>query len=166
MSYRDDHDAAIARIDALERDNAHLASDKLLLEAQLTRAREWLGGPRKRLALLLGGIATGAALAVGGFALGRSAAPEPPVVAAAVPPAPSLPATSGTMLGWDHLTGPWTIIATRCARRAGSREWPTAPARAGSLRPSWPMPTSVPTTPRGSSRGIAPMPTCAGSGKA
>jgi hypothetical protein len=114
VTYRDDHAAAIARIDALEHDNAGLARDNLLLEVQLARAREWLGGPRKRLALLLGGVAAAAAIAVGGYALGRSTTPDA-VVVAAVPPAPALPATSGTMLGWDHLTGPWTMRATRCA---------------------------------------------------
>ena len=86
--YRDDHQAARARLDVLEREHKLVVADNERLARELVSAKEWIGGPRRRLALAAGVIATVAAVGVAMFVAGRG---ERPVVAIAEPPPLPLP---------------------------------------------------------------------------
>lgn len=116
VSYRDDHDAALARADAAVREAKHLADDNARLTAELAAAKEWLGGPRMRI-LLVAGIATICiGLAVGALFYGRSTidCPAPP---ASAPVAAPLPQVIGVMVADGPVLGHWTLNATRCVPR-------------------------------------------------
>src|SRR5262245_45535345 len=96
MTYRDDHAAAIARIDALEHDQRKLAADNERLTHELAEAREWLGGPRRRAALLAGALGTATLFALAGLAIGRATYDPPPPPAPPRPPAP--PQVTGVLV--------------------------------------------------------------------
>jgi hypothetical protein len=121
VSYRDDHAAAIARIDALEHDhavlaaeNAQLAADKAQLAAELASAREWLGGPRKRQ------LAFGAAVAttISALFIGRGLVrvPAPVTIAESLPPPTAQ--SCGMVFGEGPRLGHFLMSATRCTSRS------------------------------------------------
>ena len=114
MSYRDDHDAAIARADAAVREAAQLAAENERLTAELAAAKEWLGGPRKR-AMLLGAIVlTALGLGAAGLAIGRCTV-EPVVIQ---PPPPKIyPKVVGVVFADGPEVGHWMMKATRCIPR-------------------------------------------------
>jgi hypothetical protein len=115
MSYRDDHDAALLRAEAAERDASILADANRQLAADLVQAREWLGGPRRRALALVVLFAAGALAMAVGIAIGRTTAPEPsaPELRRPTP----LPSTSGALVLDGPMLGHSTMIATRCAAR-------------------------------------------------
>lgn len=122
MSYRDDLDAAIMRAEAATRDHARLVEANHELERQLADAREWLGGPRRRILVVWGVgalcLAVGAAVAL----VVRSAV-EPPVRVA--PPArvePAAPQVFGTIAADGPQLGRWALNATRCVSRTDGIE--------------------------------------------
>ena len=122
MSFRDDHDAALMRADAAEREQKVLAAENERLAAELAAAREWLGGPSKR-AFLFGGILIlGIGLVLVGVVIGRRTVDEPAVVAAAAPREPRLPLVYGVVVGTGPDVGHWTFAATRCAPRGDGVE--------------------------------------------
>ena len=126
MSYRDDLDAAVARADAVDRENRQLAAENQRLEAELAEAREligrgsvWLGG--RRLKLLIAAIALGGfGLAVAAGIYGRATATCSTVIVARPPP--SSPFTIGTMVAEGPKLGHWTLNATRCVPRTDGIE--------------------------------------------
>ena len=123
MSFRDDHDAALMRADAAERERALLQMEVQHLEIQLTRAREWLGGPSKRAFLVGGLIVFGIGLALVGFLLGRMTV-EPTLDAprARANAAPLRPTVTGVIVADGPRVGHWTLAATRCAQRSDGIE--------------------------------------------
>src|SRR6188768_2313108 len=97
MSFRDDHDAALMRADAAEREQKVLAAENERLAAELADAREWLGGARKRAFLLGGLVVLGIGLVVVGLLIGRMTVDVPPPVRAVR--APKLPEVYGVIVG-------------------------------------------------------------------
>jgi hypothetical protein len=117
MTYRDDHDAAVMRADAADREAKRLAAENVRIAAELAEAREWLGGPRKRLFLGAGiGLAC-VALALGGAYVGRITAPDRVRVERRSAQDP-LPSVIGAMLANGPDLGSWTLTATRCVSRS------------------------------------------------
>lgn len=129
MSFRDDHDAALMRADAAERDRNILEAEKQRLEAELAAAREWLGGPSKRAFLLGGLVVLGVGLVLVGVMIGRGTASAPEVVR--VKPAPPLPSITGVIVADGWQVGHWTMIATRCTPRGDGVELTTIGSAAG-----------------------------------
>lgn len=117
VSYRDDHDATLARLAAVEREAKLAAADNLRLEKELVEAKEWLGGARRRWILLGGMVALNALVFIAGLMAGRTTAEraEPTVLQAAPPPV--LPAVYGVIVADGPDVGHWTLHATRCAVR-------------------------------------------------
>lgn len=115
MTYRDDHEAAVMRADAAERETARLAKDHERLAAELAAAKEWLGGPRRRMLLLAAVIAIGSVFGFCGVLLGRGTATCP--TCPTLPPPPTLPAIVGVMVADGPKVGHWTLTATRCVLR-------------------------------------------------
>ncbi len=126
MSYRDDLDAAVARADAVDRENGQLAAENQRLTAELAEAREligrgsvWLGGLRAK--LLLAGVAIGGiglAVATGIYGRVTATCEAPPVVRAP----PASPFTIGTMVADGPDLGHWILNATRCVPRTDGIE--------------------------------------------
>lgn len=118
VSYRDDHDAALARSDAAVREAKLLADDNARLAAELAAAKEWLGGPRMRILLVVGITATTIGLTVGALFYGRSSVecPVPQAARPAAAPAP-LPQVIGVIVADGPVFGHWTLNATRCVPR-------------------------------------------------
>jgi len=116
MTYRDDHAAAIARIDALEHEHRQLAGENERLTRDLADAREWLGGPRKRAALLLAALGGGALFVLVGLAIGRGISDSPHVVAAPTR-LPTTPQVTGVIIADGPKLGHWMLTATRCTIR-------------------------------------------------
>jgi hypothetical protein len=77
VSYRDDHEAAVMRADAADRERARLADENLRLVRELDTARAWLGGPRYRAMVFVGMLVVGAGLVAAGHAMGQSTAQCP-----------------------------------------------------------------------------------------
>lgn len=122
MSYRDDHDAALARADAAAHEARVLATENARLAAELAEAREWLGGPRKR-ALVLGGVvAVAAGFLLVGLGIGRATAPRPAADQPAAAPPPPLPQVFGVIVSEGPDLGDWTLSATRCVWRTDGIE--------------------------------------------
>jgi len=114
MSYRDDHAAAIARIDSLQREQRQLAAETERLTGELASAREWLGGPRKRIVLLVTGIASAIVLVLGGWMVGSNGG-EKTVYPIFVKP-PERPDIHGVLVASGSI-GHWVLVATRCVPR-------------------------------------------------
>lgn len=121
MSFRDDHDAALMRADAAERERKILEAETQRLAAELASAREWLGGPSKRAFLLGGLVVLGIALVLIGVVIGRATASAPAPVARAKA-APPLPSIAGVIVADGWQVGHWTMTATRCAPRGDGIE--------------------------------------------
>lgn len=120
MSFRDDHDAALARTDAAEREARLLAGENQRLTSELAEAREWLGGPRKRLVAIAALVVVAGGLAIGGVVVGRSSIECPvPVIASRTAP---LPTVTGVMVADGPKLGHWTLAATRCVQRSDGIE--------------------------------------------
>ena len=131
MTYRDDHQAALTRIDALEHEQRLLAADNARLVDELGQANEWLGAPRKRSMMFVGVIALVAIVGGAMFAYGRATAPR----AAAPRKQRPLPSVTGVIVGGGPLVGDsrvadermlvreprladeWMFVATRCVPR-------------------------------------------------
>jgi hypothetical protein len=120
VSYRDDHEAAIMRADAADRHSAQLVEANRRLERELAEAKMWLGGPRRRIAVLTGMSALCVAMLIGGVLLGQSTVDVPAPVERAVEPA--LPLVFGTIVADGPLVGRWTVNATRCVWRSDGIE--------------------------------------------
>lgn len=115
MTYRDDHAAALARVDALEHDQRQLAADNERLTRELAAAREWLGGPRRRAAVLAGALGGAALFALAGLAIGRATYDPPP--APPPPRRPAAPQVTGVIVADGPRLGHWILTATRCTIR-------------------------------------------------
>lgn len=118
MTYRDDHDAALHRAQAAEREAKLFAVENKRLETELAEAREWLGGPRKRAILM--SVVVGVSLLAGvtGFLIGRFTASAPvPAVVPMAPKAP-LPEIYGLIVADGPDLGRWSLDPTRCVQRA------------------------------------------------
>ncbi len=122
MSYRDNHDAALARADAATHEARVLAAETTRLETELAQAREWLGGPRKRALVLGAGVAIAAAFFVIGLGIGRSTASGGATAQAAAAPPPPLPEVYGVIVSIGSDLGEWTLNATRCVSRTDGIE--------------------------------------------
>lgn len=151
MSYRDDHQAALTRIDALEHEHRLLAADNARLASELGQAQEWLGAPRKRSLALAGVIALVAIVGAAMFVCGRLTAPRAAAAAAAPPKQQPLPSVTGVMVGdgvlvgdgpaggeWmvvtdDRLTDEWMLVATRCVPRGDGVQLTAAGSEAHSV---------------------------------
>jgi hypothetical protein len=123
LSFRDDHDAALMRADAAERERALLVVENERLVAELADAREWLGGPRKRLFLLGGGLVVGLGLVLAGVGIGRATVDDPPPVK--MLKAPPMPSIAGLMVAHGPDLGHWMMNATRCVPRSDGIELTT-----------------------------------------
>jgi hypothetical protein len=124
VSYRDDHDAALARADAAAHEARVLATENARLETELAQAREWLGGPRKRALVLGAGVVIAAVFLLIGLGIGRSTATGPAAaqaIAATPPPLP-LPQVFGVIVSDGPELGEWTLNATRCVSRSDGIE--------------------------------------------
>lgn len=120
MSFRDDHDAALMRADATERERKLLAAENERLAAELAGAREWLGGPSKRAFLVGGLVVLGIGLVFVGVVIGRrTVEPASAPVRVKTPP---LPAISGLIVADGPDVGHWMLTATRCAKRSDGIE--------------------------------------------
>jgi hypothetical protein len=125
VSYRDDLDAAVARADAVDRENQRLADDNQRLAAELAEAQAllgrgeaWLGG--RRVKLMIAAIAIGGlGLAVAAGVYGRWTATCTVVMVA---PPPSSPFVIGAMVADGPKLGHWTLNATRCVPRTDGIE--------------------------------------------
>ena len=122
MSFRDDHDAALMRADAAEREQRVLAAENERLTAELAAAREWLGGASKRAFLVGGLVVLGIGLVVLGVVIGRKTVDEPPVAETRAARDPKLPAVFGVVVGSGPDVGHFTFSATRCTRRSDGIE--------------------------------------------
>ena len=120
MSYRDDHAAAVARVDVLDRDNARLGAEVDRLQAELATAQNWLGGPRVRAFALAGACLVALGLGLGGFAIGRMTVELP--APAAIAPEQPLPFTIGTLVADGPKVGYWTLDATTCNKHGDGVE--------------------------------------------
>jgi hypothetical protein len=120
MSFRDDHDAALMRAAAAEREQQILAAENERLATELAGAREWLGGPKQRAFLLGGLVVLGIGLVLVGIAIGRATVGEPAVVR--VKPPPPLPAIAGVIVADGWQVGHWMMLATRCTPRGDGIE--------------------------------------------
>jgi hypothetical protein len=139
MSYRDDLAAAVMRADAGDRENAaltaenqrlvaELAAENQRFAAELAAARDWVGGPRKRLFLGFGIAVTCIGLAVGGILYGQSSVTCPSCTKlAASPPVPSI---IGAIVADGPQLGHWTLTATRCVPRSDGIQLTTASSEA------------------------------------
>jgi hypothetical protein len=111
VSYRDDHDAAIARIDALERDNRQLAADTERLAGELAIAQQWLGGARRRMLVsIVFGALVLALLASWAWIIFR---PTEHAINVHVAP-PECPATTGVIVADGPRVGHWVATITSC----------------------------------------------------
>jgi len=124
MAYRDDHEAALRRAEAAEREQARLADRNVELERKLDAAQQWLGTPRRRMLALFGVVVLCAGTAVGGAAIGRALGTAnttcptcPPI-----PVAAKLPAVVGVIVADGPTVGHWTLTATKCVRRSDGVE--------------------------------------------
>ena len=121
MSYRDDLEAAIMRADAADRNATQLAEAHRRLERELAEAKMWLGGPRRRAAVLTGMAALCVAMLVIGLELGHGAVEVPvPGERPAVTPPP--PLVFGTLVADGPQVGRWSLNTTRCASRSDGIE--------------------------------------------
>jgi hypothetical protein len=121
VSFRDDHDAALMRADAAERERKIVEAENQRLEAELASAREWLGGPSKRAFLLGGLVVLGIALVVVGVVIGRATA-SPPAPRARAKLAPPPPSIAGVIVADGWQVGHWTLMPTRCTPRGDGIE--------------------------------------------
>lgn len=122
MSYRDDHDAALARADAAAHEARVLATENARLETELAQAREWLGGSRKRALVLGAGVAIAAAFLMIGLGIGRTTCSSGPTSQPAAPPPLPLPQVFGVIVSDGPELGEWTLNATRCVSRTDGIE--------------------------------------------
>jgi hypothetical protein len=111
VSYRDDHDAAVARIDALERDNRQLVAETTRLANELEAAQQWLGGARKRMlvAIVFGALVLALAMTWVWIAFRSSERPLQVYVAPA-----ECPATTGVIVADGPKVGHWVAMITSC----------------------------------------------------
>jgi hypothetical protein len=117
VSYRDDLEAAILRVDAATRDNAQLAEANRRLERELAEAKEWLGGPRRRILVIWGLCALCLVLSTIGALVLRSIL-EPPARVELPPRVQNpVPQVFGTIVADGPEVGRWTLNVTRCAQR-------------------------------------------------
>ncbi len=112
-AYRDDHQAAVARLAALEREHAHAIAELASARATIENGSVWLGGARQR-GLVFGLTVACVVLAVAGFTAGRATA-DPP----APPPAHVVarPRAYGTIISDGPRLGHWILTVTRCVAR-------------------------------------------------
>jgi hypothetical protein len=108
------------RADAADRDTAQLVEANRRLERELAEAKMWLGGPRRRTAVLTGMGALCVAMLIGGVLLGQSSVEVPPPVVRVVEP--TLPQVFGAIVADGPLVGRWTLNATRCVARSDGVE--------------------------------------------
>ncbi len=108
------------RADAADRHSAQLVEANHRLERELAEAKMWLGGPRRRTAVLTGMSALCVAMLIGGVLLGQSTVEVPAPVKRAVEPA--LPLVFGTIVADGPLVGRWTLNTTRCVSRSDGIE--------------------------------------------
>jgi hypothetical protein len=111
VSYRDDHDAAIARIDSLERDNRQLVAETERLANELEAARQWLGGTRKRMLVAIAFGALGLALVVTWIWIAFRSGER---VLEVNVPAPDYPPTTGVIVADGPKVGHWVATITSC----------------------------------------------------
>jgi hypothetical protein len=122
MSFRDDHDAALLRADAAERERGIVVAENERLQAELAEARQWLGAPAKRGYLAAGLAIGGATLLLIGVWIGRATiSPAAPVRVKA----PRLPTVTGVIVSDGPRVGHWTMSATRCTPRGDGVELTT-----------------------------------------
>jgi hypothetical protein len=118
MGYRDDHDAAIARIEALERDNARLEADNARLQKENAELARTLAAPksepRMRRPRVGGTYVVVVAALLGGFAVIHALRSCDPSTASFEEITRS--AGSGTLVSTGPtFGGPWTFELARCA---------------------------------------------------
>jgi hypothetical protein len=113
--YRDDHQAAVARLEALEHDHARALHE-------LAEARALIEGGTVRLGRASLGVIACVVLAVAGFTAGRASvvipAPPPPVSA----PKQARPTAYGTIIADGPRLGHWILTVTRCVARSDGYE--------------------------------------------
>lgn len=104
----------------MEREVKQLEAENQRLTAELAKAKEWLGGPRKR--IVLASVIAGVNILV--FVIGMTAGrafwgrdAAPPAKASAPPRPAPLPQVFGVMVADGPEIGHWTLNATRCAIR-------------------------------------------------
>jgi hypothetical protein len=120
VSYRDDLEAAIMRADAADRNAAQLAEAHRRLERELADAKMWLGGPRRRAAVLTAMGALCVAMLAIGLEVGHGAVEVPvPVQRAA---ASAAPLVFGTLVADGPQVGRWSMNITRCVSRSDGIE--------------------------------------------
>ena len=125
VSYRDDLEAAILRADAATRDNAQLVEANRRLERELAEAKEWLGGPRRRILVVWGLGALCLGLSTIGALVLRSILEPPARVEVPARVQRAVPQVFGTIVADGPEVGRWAMNATRCVQRPDGVELTT-----------------------------------------